>query len=317
MTSTSFLSLILLGIPGQEVFYLWIFLSLLFMYFITFIGNCTLLIIVKADTNLQIPMYMFLSMLAMIDLGLSLVTLPTVLGVFWLHSVEVPLRLCLSQMFLIHFFSVMESSVLLAMAYDRYIAICNPLRYSSIITNRLIGKIGFLAVIRGMATLLPIPVLLQSSVFCKKNILSHVICLHPDLMRLVCNRHMANNLYSLFAVLSTMGIDLMLLIISYVLILKAICNLGSMSECSKVFHNCACHVCVALLFYTPMISLSMVHRFGGHISPTINVPMAYLHFLMPPALNPIMYGIKMRQIRQKIFHKIEKIKEHCLGKHYS
>ncbi|KAM4709798.1 olfactory receptor 51G1-like [Discoglossus pictus] len=254
-------------------------------------------------------MHVLLSMLSVTDLCLAFVTLPTVLGVFWYGSIEVPVNICFIQMFLIHFFSVMESSVLLAMAFDRFVAICNPLRYSTILTNSLIVKIGFVIVVRGLVILLPIPILLQKTILCRSKVLSHAFCLHPDVMRLVCSRLTANTAYSLFAVLSTMGLDALLVVLSYTLILKAVCSLRSMSERSKAFHTCACHVCVVLLFYTPMIGLSMIHRFGGHLPTFIGVAMAYLHFLLPPALNPILYGIKTKKIYQRICQKIQKMAE--------
>ncbi|XP_053324496.1 olfactory receptor 51G2-like [Spea bombifrons] len=306
-TGDGFLSFVLVGIPGLEHLYFWISIPFHFLYILTVFANCTLIFIIRSDASLQTPMHAFLAMLAMADLCLSFSTLPTVLGVFWFHSLELPSTACLVQMYLIHSFSVMESSTLLAMAYDRFVAICNPLRYSSIFTNSLITKIGLVTVTRGLVLLLPIPVLLSGSTPCKSMVLSHAFCLHPDVTRLLCSAYKTTNVYSIFAVLSTMGLDALLIILSYVLILKAVCHFGSMTERWKALHTCVCHICVVLLFYMPMISLSIIHRYGAYLPQNIHVPMAYLHFLLPPALNPIIYGIKTRPIHRRIVQKIRRL----------
>ncbi|KAM8939649.1 olfactory receptor 51G2-like [Pelodytes ibericus] len=304
ITNSNVLSFILVGIPGLEDFYQWIAIPFYFLYFLSLLGNSILIFIIHTDVTLQTPMYELLSMLAVADLSLSLSTLPTVFWVFWFGSLELPVTACLLQMFLIHYFSVMESSILLAMAYDRFVAICNPLRYSSILTHSLISKIGLVTVIRSTIVLLPIPILLHSSLLCKDNVLSHAFCLHPDVTRFLCSKFIVNNVFSIFAVLSTMGLDTVLIILSYVLIMRAVCSLGCRTECWKAFQTCVCHICGVLLFYTPMICLSMIHRFGSDLPPLAHVPLAYLHFLLPPALNPVVYGIKTRQIHMRIFQKI-------------
>ncbi|XP_075700930.1 olfactory receptor 51G2-like [Rhinoderma darwinii] len=307
MNTTDVLEVVLVGIPGLEHMYSWILVLFCFLYVFSLIGNGILLFIIRTDVSLQMPMYDLVSMLAVTDLGLALVTLPTVLGVFSLHSVRLPLPLCLLQMFLIHCLSVMESSVLVTMAYDRFVAICNPLRYSSLLTRPFTARMGLLAILRGVAVILPIPVMLQSSRLCKSRMLSHAYCLHPDMMRLIRSPLRANNMYSIFAVVSTMGLDGLLITLSYVFILTAVRRLAAAAERCKVFHTCARHVSVVLLFYGPMISLSIIHRFGDHKSNMIQAPLAYLHFLLPPVMNPIVYGVKTKQIYQRLIHKLRRV----------
>ncbi|XP_068090051.1 olfactory receptor 51G2-like [Hyperolius riggenbachi] len=298
--SSNLLSVVLVGIPGVEALYSWILVFFCLLGVLALGGNLLLILIIKTNDSLQTPMYDFVSMLAIADLALSLVTFPTVLGVFSSQSVKLSLAVCLAQMFFVHFLSVAESSVLLVMAYDRLVAICNPLRYSSLLTNQLIRRLGLFTVLRGLAVMLPIPIMLKRSSLCKGTALSHAFCLHPDLMRLLCSNITTNNGYSIFAVLSTMGVDALLILLSYALILRAICRLSLASERWKAFNTCACHISLLLFFYTPMISLSMIHRLGGHTSSTVHAPMAYIHFLLPPALNPIIYGIKTKKIYQQI-----------------
>ncbi|KAG8546258.1 hypothetical protein GDO81_019382 [Engystomops pustulosus] len=298
--------LTLVGIPGLEDFYPWILLAVCVLYLMSLIGNSILFFIIRTDESLQTPMYDLVSMLALTDMGLSLATLPTVVGVFCLQFLRLHLPPCLLQMFFIHSLSVMESSVLLTMAYDRLVAICNPLRYSSLLTRDLTSRLGLLMVCRAVAVIFPIPLMLRGSSLCRGHTLSHAFCLHPDVSRLICSQLSAHSVYSVFAVLSTMGLDALLITLSYIFILRAVCGLASASERYKVFHRCVSHIVVVLLFYSPMISLSMINRFGDNRNPFIHVPLAYLHFLLPPAMNPIVYGMKTKCIYQRLIQRAQR-----------
>ncbi|XP_040189947.1 olfactory receptor 51G2-like [Rana temporaria] len=305
MTESSDLrTVVLVGIPGLEDFYSWILGFFCLLYLLSLFGNFILILLIRTDESLQIPMYDLVSMLAIADLGLSLATIPTVLGVFSFQSMELPVPLCLLQMFFIHSFSVMESSILLAMSYDRFVAICNPLRYPSLLTRHLTRRLGLLTVLRSFAVILPIPVMVQTSRLCRSAMLSHAFCLHPDIMRLLCSKSTENNIYSMFAVISTMGLDAFLILLSYALILRAVFQLSLVSARWKVFRTCVRHISAVLLFYIPMISLSMIHRFAGPSSTFLHVPLAYLHFLLPPTLNPILYGMKTKMIYQSLIHSL-------------
>lgn len=127
---------ILLGIPGLETSYVSLGFIFFLMYAISLIGNLTLLSIIRLDRSLHEPMYLFLSMLSSVDLVLTSTTTPKVLAILWVDAKDISYEACLTQMFFIHAFACIESSILLAMAFDRYVAICHPLRYTSILTLR-------------------------------------------------------------------------------------------------------------------------------------------------------------------------------------
>ncbi|XP_034615843.1 olfactory receptor 51G2-like [Trachemys scripta elegans] len=289
---------LLTGFPGLEANHHWISIPFCMFYLVGLSGNCLILIIIKKTQSLHKPTYYFLSMLAVVDLGLALCTLPTTLGIFWFKIRKIEFNACLTQMYFIHILSVMESSVLLAMAFDRFIAISNPLRYSSILTKPTIIKIGLAIVSRAVISLFPIPFLLKRLTYCGSNVLSHSFCFHPDIMKLACADIKVNILYGLIVILSTVGVDFVFIVLSYVLIIKTVVSLTTKEKCLKALNTCVSHICAVLIFFIPMIGLSVLHRCGDNVPPMLNIVVGYIYLIVPPVLNPIIYSVKSKLIRR-------------------
>ncbi|XP_039374667.1 olfactory receptor 51G2-like [Mauremys reevesii] len=291
---------LLTGIPGQEDVHLWISVAFCLMYVISIIGNSVILFIIKTDPSLHEPMYIFLSMLAITDLGLSIATIPTILGIFLFNSMEISFNACFTQLFFIHLLQCIESSVLLLMAFDRFIAICNPLRYASILTLPRIAKMGLVCLLRGIAVIFPLPLLLKRFQYCRDNVLSQSYCLHQDIMKLACSDITVNNLYGLSLSLLMMGLDLLLIFLSYVMILKTVLSVVSQSKCLRALNTCISHLCVVLLFYTTEISLTVIHRFGNSSTHLLQILLSYVYLLVPPLMNPVVYSMKSKHLRSRI-----------------
>ncbi|ELK09407.1 Olfactory receptor 51J1 [Pteropus alecto] len=291
---------ILVGIPGLEAEHIWTSILFSLMYIIIFLGNGIILHVIRTDTALHQPMYLFLSMLALVEIGVSASTLPTVLGIFLFDTIEISFNACLLQMFSIHSFSIMESAVLLAMSMDRFVAIYSPLRYTTILTLPRIFGTGAVIALKSIMLMAPLPMLLRRLPFCGHNALSHSYCLHPNLIHLPCGDISINNIYGLFIVISTFGLDSLLIVVSYGLILHTVLNIATGEERRKALNTCGSHVCAVLAYYVPMISLSMVHRFGHHVSPVLHTTMANAYLFFPPIVNPIVYSIKTKEIRRGI-----------------
>ncbi|KAL2806642.1 olfactory receptor 51M1, partial [Daubentonia madagascariensis] len=290
----------LTGFPGLEAIKHWIFIPFFFMYLVAISGNCLILIIIKTSHNLHTPMYYLLSLLALTDLGLSVSTLPTTMGIFWFNSRSIYFGACQIQMFCIHSFSFMESSVLLIMSFDRFVAICHPLRYSAIITGQRVVGAGLIVILRGPVALVPIVLLLKAFPYCGPPVLSHSFCLHQEVIHLACTDTTFNNLYGLTLVVFTVMLDLVLIALSYGLILHTVVGLASQKEQLQVFQTCTSHLCAVLVFFVPMMGLSLVHRFGNHAPPAVHLLMANVYLFVPPMLNPIIYSIKTKEIRHAI-----------------
>ncbi|ERE79735.1 olfactory receptor 51F2 [Cricetulus griseus] len=299
-TTTSSIIFLLTGVPGLEGFHIWISIPFCFLYATALSGNSLILFAIITQPSLHEPMYYFLSMLSTTDLGLSISTLATMLGIFWFNAREISFNACLSQMFFIQLFTVMESSVLLAMAFDRYVAISNPLRYSSVLTDLKIAQIGIAIVTRGTLILTPMVVLLRRLSYCRSHVLHHSYCFHPDVMKLSCTDTRINSAVGLTALISTAGVDSVFIILSYVLIIQTVLSIASPEERKKAFSTCISHIGAVAVFYIPLISLSFVHRFGKGAPPYVHTLIANAYLLIPPVMNPIIYSVKTKQIRKAV-----------------
>ncbi|XP_048698153.1 olfactory receptor 51G2-like [Caretta caretta] len=291
---------LLTGIPGQEDVHLWISIPLCLMYVISIVGNSVILFIIKTDPSLHEPMYIFLSMLAVTDLGLSISTLPTILGIYLFNSREISFKACFAQLFFIHLLQLIESSMLLLMAFDRFVAICNPLRHASILTLQTIDNMGLVFVLRSVAVIFPLPFLLKRFRYCRANVLSHSYCLHQEVMKAACSDITVNNIYGLFVTLLTVGLDSLLIFLSYVMILKTVLSITSNAECLRTLNTCVSHLCAVLMFYSAEIGLAVIHRFGKGSSPLLKTVLGYISLLVPPLINPIVYSVKSRHLRAGI-----------------
>ncbi|XP_069059207.1 olfactory receptor 51G2-like isoform X2 [Pleurodeles waltl] len=298
--SSSFPSFLLMGFFETEVTQLWISIPLCFLYLLSVLGNGLIMFIVKTESHLSEPMYLFLSMLSATDVGLTLSTLPTVLSVFFFDIRNINFFGCLTQLFLIHSLSSTGSALLVAMAFDRYVAVCNPLRYASIL-HPMISKIGLVALARGACIHFPLPFLLKRLPYCGNNKLYHAFCFHPDVMKLACADTTINSTYGLVLVLCTFLLDSLFILTSYLLILKTALKVTSKGECLKAFSTCVSHICVVLTFYIPLIGLTLAHRYGKDASPVLHVAMGLAYLCVPPALNPIIYSMKTRKIKTAIW----------------
>lgn len=293
-------SFILTGLPGLQTSKHWVFLLLGTFYIVSIVGNALILFIIKEEQSLHQPMYYFLSLLSLNDLGVSFSTLPTVLATFCFYLQKISFDSCMAQMFFIHLFSFTESGILLIMSFDRYVAICNPLRYATVLTDAHVACMGVFVIIRSFCMVFPLPFLLKRLPFCKANVLSHAYCLHPDLIRLPCGDITINNIFGLFIVISTFGLDSLLILLSYVLILRSVIAIASQEERFKTLNTCVSHMSAVLIFYVPMVGVSMAARYGRHAPLYVHTLMSLIYLFVPPTLNPVIYSIKTKEIRRRL-----------------
>ncbi|EHB12118.1 Olfactory receptor 52H1 [Heterocephalus glaber] len=292
-------SFILVGIPGLEKYHIWIGIPFCIIYIVATVGNCILLYLIAVEQSLHEPMFFFLSMLASTDLILCTTTVPKLLGNLWFGSQEITFSGCLTQMFFLHFSFVVDSAILLAMAFDRYVAICFPLRYNSILTPQVIIKLMVSIVARSFWVILPDVFLLKRLPFCSTRIIPHTYCEHIGVARLSSADISINIWYGFSVPLMTVISDVIFISVSYIFILHAVFQLSSQGARQKALNTCGSHVCVILMFYTPAFFSILAHRFGHGVPRNVLILFANFYVAIPPALNPVVYGVKTKQIQDK------------------
>uniref|UniRef100_A0A8C8S5X2 Olfactory receptor n=1 Tax=Pelusios castaneus TaxID=367368 RepID=A0A8C8S5X2_9SAUR len=293
-------SFILLGIPGLEVAHVWFSIPFCTMYAIAILGNITIPLIIRLERSLHEPMYYFLCILAVTDLVLCTTILPKMLSIFWFNSREIDFSACLTQLYFIPSFQVIESGILVALAFDRYVAICDPLRHSTILTNPVVVKISLALLLRGALLVLPYPFLARRWPYCRTNVIAHTYCEHPAVLKLACADIRISSYYGLFVLFLVNVPDLCFIAFSYTQILRAIFSLPTKEARIKTFGTCSSHLCVIFAFYIPTVFSSLTHRFGHNVPLHFHIITANLYLVVPPMLNPIIYGVRTKQIRDRL-----------------
>ncbi|XP_004477005.1 olfactory receptor 52M1-like [Dasypus novemcinctus] len=296
-------SFCLTGIPGLESLHIWLSIPFGSMYLVAVVGNMSILAMVRVERSLHQPMYFFLCMLAVIDLVLSTSTMPKLLGIFWFGAGEIGLNACLIQMFLIHCFATVESGIFLAMAFDRYVAICDPLHHTSVLTHAVVGRLGLAALLRGVLYIGPLPLMIRLRLpFYRTQIIAHSYCEHMAVVTLACGDTRVNNLYGMGIGFLVLILDSLAITASYVMIFRTVMGLATPEARVKTLGTCGSHICAILVFYIPIAVSSLTHRFGHHVPPHIHILLANFYLLIPPILNPVVYAVRTKQIRERLLH---------------
>ncbi|EHA98675.1 Olfactory receptor 52N2 [Heterocephalus glaber] len=293
---------ILNGVPGLEAAHIWISLPFCLMYIVAVLGSCGLIYLISHEEALHRPMYYFLALLSFTDVSLCTTTVPNMLCIFWFNLRQIDFNACLAQMFFVHMLTGMESGVLMLMALDRYVAICYPLRYASILTNPVIAKAGLATFVRSVMLIIPFTFLTKHLPYCQGNLIPHTYCDHMSVAKVSCGYIKVNAIYGLMVALLIGVFDICCISVSYAMILQAVVSLSSADARHKAFSTCTSHICAIVITYVPAFFTFFTHRFGGHNIPHhIHIIVANLYLLLPPTMNPIIYGVKTKQIRESVF----------------
>nr|XP_060463862.1 olfactory receptor 51L1-like [Panthera onca] len=286
--NASFSTFLLTGFPGLEWAHHWISLPIFVGYLVALVGNATILHLVRTEPSLHQPMYYFLAILAVTDLGPCMSTLPSVLGVLWFDARMVGLVPCVLQQHFLHSFSFMESVVLFAMALDCPVVIRFPPRYVSVLTGSRVPLAGAVLGVQSAAITAAPSLHLLKFDYCRPRALSHAYCLHQDMILLTCSDTRFNRLYGLCIIMLAMGSDVLLILLSYTIIVHTVLAIASAGERLKALNTSVSHILAVLCFYVPVLGLSVVHRFGHHTSPLVHIFMGTVSVLFPPLMNTVL-----------------------------
>lgn len=272
-----------------------IFVLCLLMYLITLLGNMILISITILDSRLHTPMYFFLSNLSCLDIWYTSSAFPPMLINFISGENTISFLGCAAQMYFSLAMGSTECVLLSVMAYDRYVAICNPLRYSIIMNKKICVQIAAGSWVTGSFTaLVEIVSVLQLSL-CGSSVINHFTCEILAVLKLACVDTSKVQLIMLLISVLLLPMPMLLICISYAFILSSILRISSLDGRSKAFSTCAAHLSVVVLFYGT--ALSMYLKPSTMDSQEIDKFIALVYAGLTPMLNPIIYSLRNREVK--------------------
>ncbi|ERE78757.1 olfactory receptor 688 [Cricetulus griseus] len=295
---------ILLGFPGIHEWQHWFSLPMALLYLVALSANLLILITIYREPGLHQPMYQFLGILAAVDIGLATTSMPKILAILWFDAKAISLPECFAQIYAIHSFMCMESGIFLCMAVDRYVAICYPLQYPSIVTEAFVIKATLSMLLRNGLLTIPVPVLAAQRQYCSRNEIDHCLCSNLGVTTLACDDITVNKFYQLALAWFVVGSDMILVFASYALIIRTVLRLNSIEAISKALSTCSSHLILILFYYTAIILVSVTHLAERKV-PLIPVLLNVLHIVIPPSLNPMVYALRTQELRvgfQRVFN---------------
>ncbi|KAM6106958.1 olfactory receptor 14A16-like [Phoenicopterus ruber ruber] len=278
-----------------QLLHFWLFLGICLA---ALLGNGLIIIVVACDQRLHTPMYFFLLNLSVLDLGSIATTLPKSMANSLWDTRAISYAGCVAQVFLLPFLMSAEFYLLTTMAYDRYVAICKPLHYGTLLGSRACVHMaaaawgsGFLTAVLNTANTFSIPL-------CQGNAVDQFFCEIPQILKLSCSHSYPRD----FAVLRV-SVCLVLgcfvfIVLSYVQIFRAVLRIPSEQGRHKAFSTCLPHLAVVFLFISTVMVACL--KPPSSSSPSLDLVLAVLYSVMPPAVNPLIYSMRNQELKQSI-----------------
>uniref|UniRef100_A0A670JVC5 Olfactory receptor n=1 Tax=Podarcis muralis TaxID=64176 RepID=A0A670JVC5_PODMU len=282
LNQTEVTEFIMVGFPNLQRFHKPLFLLLLLVYLFTIFGNLLIFTIIRTDPKLHTPMYFFISILSFLEIWYTATTIPKMLSNLLRERKSISFAGCLLQTYFFHSLGATECYLLTTMAYDRYIAICNPLRYPSIMTTKLCVQMA-----------LP---------FCGPNKIEHIFCDFPPLLSLACTDTSINVLVDFAVNAFIILVTFLLIMVSYVKIIQSVLKIQAAESREKAFSTCASHLTVVLLFFGSIIFMYV--RLKKSYSLEYDRAFAVIYAVLTPLVNPIIYSLRNQEILRAIKRRI-------------
>ncbi|XP_005413154.1 PREDICTED: olfactory receptor 7G2-like [Chinchilla lanigera] len=292
---TAILEFRLLGLTNDPELQPLIFSLFLSTYLVTVLGNLLIILAISSDSHLHTPMYFFLSSLSFTDICTSTTTIPKMLVSIQAQDRSITYTGCLSQASFALVFNGLENCLLAVMAYDRYVAICHPLRYMVIMNPHLCALLILLSLfISTLHALLHSLMVLQLS-FCTDLEIPHFFCELAQVIKLACSDTFINNLLVYLVGIIFFGVPLFGIILSYIQIVSSVLRITTVGGRYKAFSTCGSHLSVVSLFYGT--------GFGVYMSSAVtdssikSVLASVMYIVIPPMMNPFIYSLKNKEMK--------------------
>ncbi|KAK2831681.1 hypothetical protein Q7C36_016767 [Tachysurus vachellii] len=294
----------IVGFPGLHPnYYAFVSAVMFFVYVCILIGNGFFLLLFATNKNLQKPMYFIYISLVLSDVLFSTSTLPKIIARYWFQDGTISFAACFFQMYLVHYFGVVNSYTLAVMAIDRYIAVCYPFRYHTIMSNRnililsiVVWVFAHISIIMMVVRAFPLP-------YCGANTIVHCYCDHVSITRLACTDR---TLYSfpafVYAMVVLLG-SLAIIVFSYSCIILAVLKISSARGRLKTFSTCSSQLIIIALFFLPRCFNYLAAYAGIIFNADLQIAIIMLYSLLPPMINPLIYSLKTEEVRKILVRK--------------
>ncbi|PNJ19508.1 OR1J4 isoform 1 [Pongo abelii] len=286
---------LLLGLPiwpEQQAVFFTLFLG---MYLITVLGNLLIILFIRLDSYLHTPMFFFFSHLALTDISLSSVTVPKMLLSMQTQDQSIPYAGCVTQMYFFIFSTDLDNFLLTSMAYDRYVAICHPLRYTTIMKEGLCNLLVAVSWILSCTNALSHTLFLAQLSFCADNTIPHFFCDLVALLKLSCSDISLNELVIFTVGQAVITLPLICILISYGHIGVTILKAPSTKGIVKALSTCGSHLSVVSLYYGTIIGLYFLP--SSSASSDKDIIASVMYTVITPLLNPFIYSLRNRDIK--------------------
>ncbi|XP_027399246.1 olfactory receptor 9K2-like [Bos indicus x Bos taurus] len=293
---------ILAGFRVHPELHILLFLLFLLIYTMILLGNVGMMVIIMTDPRLNTPMYFFLGNLSFIDVFYSSVIAPKAMSNFWSESKSISFAGCISQFFLFALFIVTEGFLLAVMAYDRFIAICNPLLYSVQMSTHLCVQL-----LAGSYFFGCISSVLQTSMtftlsFCASRTIDHFYCDDRPLQKISCSNLYVHKLISFFLCSIIILPTIIIIIVSYIYIVSTVLKIRSTEGRKKAFSTCTSHLGVVSVLYGAVFFMYLT----PDTFPELSKVASLCYTLVTPMLNPLIYSLRNKDVKEALRKSLEK-----------
>nr|XP_019597871.1 PREDICTED: olfactory receptor 6C4-like [Rhinolophus sinicus] len=297
MRNQTFLTeFILLGLTDIPEIQLVIFILLFLAYIFSIIGNLTIITLTLLDSHLQTPMYFFLRNFSFLEISFTTIFTPRLLFSISTGNKSISFAGCLTQYFFAIFLGSTEFYLLAAMSYDRYVAICKPLHYTTIMNSRVCMLLVLCSWLGGFLIIASPIILISQLDFCASNLLNHYYCDYGPLIKISCSDTRLLELVHFISAIVTLVVTLVLVSLSYTNIIWAILKIPSAQQRKKAFSTCSSHIIVISLSYGSCIFMYI--KPSAKEGVPFNKGVAVLNTSVAPLLKPFIYTLRNKQVKQ-------------------
>ncbi|XP_075409015.1 olfactory receptor 6C1-like [Tenrec ecaudatus] len=296
---------ILLGLSDDPNHQIVIFVFLFITYMLSITGNLTIITLTLSDAHLKTPMYFFLRNFSLLEVSFTSVCIPKFLHTIITGDKTISFNDCIAQLFFLILLGVTEFYLLAAMSYDRYVAICKPLHYVTIMNRRVCTLLVFSSWLTSFLLIFPALLLVLKLDYCNSNTIDHFTCDYFPLLQLSCSDTKFPEMMGFSCAVFTLMFTLTLIILSYVSIIRTILSIPSRSQRTKAFSTCSSHMVVISISFGSCIFMYINPSAKDRVSLSKGV--ALLNTSIAPMLNPFIYSLRNQQVKQAFMDMTRKI----------